>query len=112
MFENDQKRDTCPVFFVEMEKKIEKEIPVWFFAPHIKFSNQEKNIILDFCKIMKLKCECETKPMRNSKYCILCFNIVKNENQSEIQIDKEQWINVKTIIKYHNFIAYQVGQVV
>lgn len=78
--------------------------PCWFSSNEIKLSNEEKNIVLDFCNLFNLFCECGKKPKKYSKYCILCFNILRCQEESRVQISKNEIIMVKTILMYHKYI--------
>lgn len=79
------------------------DLPSWFTASFLKLSEEDKQIILDFCNCFKLFCECKTKPMMYSKYCFLCFNILRNSEESEVEIRKNETISVKSILMYQKF---------
>ena len=78
---------------------------MWFSASFIKLVDEDKNTILNFCNLLNLKCECKTKLNKCSKYCKLCFNILKHPNDSEIFINEREIIHVKTVIMYHKYIC-------
>ena len=78
--------------------------PAWMSASFLTFSVEEKKIIFEFCNLMNLFCKCETKKIIGFKYCNLCLNLLINIEESIIQINKQEIISVKNLLKYNKYL--------
>ena len=78
--------------------------PAWMSASFVTFSFEEKKIIFEFCNLMKLFCKCGTKKIIGFKYCNLCLNLLINVEEAIIQINKQEIISVRNLLKYNKYL--------